>query len=144
LIRAIGELDPACLAPATGLDLRFYHHSWGTGGREVRGDRAGLLRRASDASLRHGNAVLPEQLFRLKLKQVHCCPSSVRLDSARKPIRADTPPAPQGSQAPTQTCRPPRDTARMRPEELVVDDRRRILSRPEPRPPRSRGCLGRT
>jgi len=71
LVRAVGELDTACLTPAAGLDLGLNHDEGRAIGGEARRDLACLFRGGGDPAALYGYPVLGEQFFRLILKQVH-------------------------------------------------------------------------
>ena len=54
LVRALGELDAAALAPAAGMNLRLDDDR---AAAEPAGDLAGFVRRERDFTARHGHAV---------------------------------------------------------------------------------------
>ena len=67
LVGVVRELDAAGLAAAADLDLGLDHD----GEAELLGSLARLLRRGRMATLRHGHAVLGEELLALVFEQVH-------------------------------------------------------------------------
>jgi hypothetical protein len=67
LVRALGQLDAAGLAPAADLHLRLDDHA----ATEPVGDLPGLLRGGGDPAGEHGQAVPLEQVAPLVLVQVH-------------------------------------------------------------------------
>jgi hypothetical protein len=71
LVRALGQLHAAGLAPAAGLHLRLHYHLRDAVGRERGGDLPRLLSGSGDLVFQHRNAVLGEEFLSLILEQVH-------------------------------------------------------------------------
>ena len=75
LVHAVGQLDPAGLAPAADLHLCLDHHP----AAESLGDRAGLFRSLRNPAVQHRQPVPGEQLTPLVLVQVHLEPFPLAL-----------------------------------------------------------------
>ena len=67
----LGNLDAAALAAASGVNLRFDDRATGTARQQLLGNRLRLFRRRSHFSLRHGDAILPQNRLALILVNFH-------------------------------------------------------------------------
>ncbi len=75
VVGAVGHLDTARLASASGLDLSFNHDAGLARRRELFGDGTHLLGRARHLSLGYRNPIFREECLRLVFEQVHEGPS---------------------------------------------------------------------
>ena len=71
VLERLHELDAAALAAATGVDLRLDHDRRIACAEQRLGGGVGLFERGCHLARRHGNAVLPQDLFCLVLVNLH-------------------------------------------------------------------------
>ncbi len=82
----LGDLDAAALAAAAGVDLRLHHDGLVAFAEERLGGLVGLFERGGHLALGHGHAVLPQDVFRLILVNLHgCCLGRAKRCTARTP-----------------------------------------------------------
>ena len=71
LFQRLRHLHPAALAAPSGMNLSLDDNGHIAGTEKLFGSRIGLLQRGRHLACRHGNAILPEDLFRLVLVNFH-------------------------------------------------------------------------